>query len=115
SRLLKWANGTPSATLEELAFTLQNTRVGFNHRSFVVASSFQELVEKLANTNTIQTSSLSEIPREIVFSFPGQGAQYLDMGKELYEQEPLYRNAVDNCAEILKNYIGEDIRQVIMP
>lgn len=115
SLLSKWANGNPSGSLEELAFTLQTTRAGFNHRSFVVASSFQELGEELANTDAIRTHSLSEIPREVVFSFPGQGSQYLDMGKALYEQEPIYRNAVDNCAEILHNYIGEDIRQLIMP
>lgn len=115
SRLLEWSNHNPSGSLEELAFTLQTTRAGFNHRSFVIASSFDELGEALANTHGIRTHSLSEIPREIVFSFPGQGAQYLDMGKELYEQETTYKNAVDDCAEILKNYVDIDIRQVIMP
>src|SRR5690606_13279303 len=114
-RLSKWAKEQPAVPLEELAFTLQATRVGFNQRAFVVATSLQMLSETLTDTKSIHTHSLSEIPQEIVFCFPGQGAQYLDMGKGLYNEEPTYKSAVDNCAEILKKYVDIDIRQVMMP
>jgi amino acid adenylation domain-containing protein len=115
SRLLNWAKNRPTCSLEELAYTLQNTRAGFNRRSFVVASSFEGLCDELIDRNGIRSHDLVQIPSEVVFCFPGQGAQYINMGKELYEDEPIYRSAVDHCAEILNSIIGTDIRQVIMP
>ena len=36
-----------------------------------------------------------------------------DMGKELYESQPLYRKIVDQCAEILADEMGFDIREKI--
>jgi len=33
--------------------------------------------------------------------FPGQGAQYINMGRNLYDTEPLFRQTVEECAEIL--------------
>src|SRR5690606_32793529 len=51
----------------------------------------------------------------VVFMFPGQGSQYVNMGKELYETEPVYKDAIDACAEILMGEMDEDIRAVIFP
>src|SRR5690606_6212242 len=50
---------------------------------------------------------------QLVFVFPGQGAQYLNMGHELDLHEPVFREAIDVCAELLKKEIGEDIREII--
>ncbi len=33
---------------------------------------------------------------------PGGGAQYAGMGRELYEQEPVYRAVIDDCADALR-------------
>ena len=41
---------------------------------------------------------------------PGGGAQYADMGRELYEEEPVYRAVVDACAEALRAADGIDLR-----
>ncbi|HLU88647.1 MAG TPA: amino acid adenylation domain-containing protein [Cyclobacteriaceae bacterium] len=106
----------PEVNLADLAFTLQTTRAPFNHRGFMVASSLEELAGKMGNTgDNAETHSLKEIPGEVVFSFPGQGAQFLDMGKGLYEGEKVFRDAVDTCAELLKEYLNDDIRQVLYP
>ena len=51
----------------------------------------------------------------VVFMFPGQGAQYAGMGAELYRSEPVFRNEVDRCAELLKSVLGCDLRDVIFP
>ncbi len=51
----------------------------------------------------------------VVFVFPGQGSQYLNMGRDLYEQEPVFRQAFDECAEFLKPIMNEDIREIIFP
>ena len=37
--------------------------------------------------------------------FPGQGSQYVGMGKQLYDSEPVFREAVDHCAKILDSLL----------
>jgi amino acid adenylation domain-containing protein len=51
----------------------------------------------------------------VAFMFPGQGAQQANMGRELYEGEPVFRNEVDTCAEILRPHLGLDLRTVLYP
>ncbi|MEX2594096.1 MAG: amino acid adenylation domain-containing protein [Anditalea sp.] len=115
-KLLDFSKGRPDPELADMAYTLQTARASFNHRRFLVASSTEELSQQLAGPSRIhETNSLRERPGETVFSFPGQGAQYLNMGRDLYEGEETYRNAVDTCAEKLKEYMGMDIRKVIFP
>ena len=47
--------------------------------------------------------------------FPGQGSQYVNMGLELYRNEPTFREHIDCCAEILRPLLGLDLRDVIFP
>ncbi|MRI02613.1 amino acid adenylation domain-containing protein [Kriegella sp. EG-1] len=103
--------------LADVSYTLNMTRDDFIHRSFILAKSNKEATELLLNNEKTSTTSniLKEIPNEIVFLFPGQGAQYLQMGRALYENEIVFRNAVDTCAEILLKNIEIDIREIIFP
>ncbi|MGY8686711.1 MAG: acyltransferase domain-containing protein, partial [Verrucomicrobiales bacterium] len=45
--------------------------------------------------------------------FPGQGAQHFGMGAGLYDSEPVFREVVDHCADILEPLIGLDLREVL--
>src|SRR5690606_37416998 len=102
--------------LADVAYTLHLTKAEFNHRRFVVASSREELDTKLSpQFLPTESKTLKAQPDQLAFVFPGQGAQYLRMGIELYINEPVFKKAIDECAEILKQEINEDIRQVIYP
>jgi acyl transferase domain-containing protein/acyl carrier protein len=48
-------------------------------------------------------------PRSVSFLFTGQGAQYPGMARGLYESEPTYRAALDECCEVLAGLAGDDL------
>jgi amino acid adenylation domain-containing protein len=51
--------------------------------------------------------------RPVAFLFPGQGAQYLGMGRGLYDAEPSFRADVDLCCRLLQPHLGLDLRQAL--
>ncbi|MFB5944677.1 amino acid adenylation domain-containing protein [Albibacterium profundi] len=100
--------------LADVAYSLQTSKATFNHRRFAIASNNQDLIEKLNPLfQSADTKNLKEKPGNLIFVFPGQGAQYINMGKELYTNEAIFKEAVDECAELLKSELGEDIRDII--
>ena len=119
SRLAAFASADRDRTgqrLPDIAFTLQTTRAGFPARRFILASDEEDLVRTLASPPAPSyTSLLEETLTDIVFLFPGQGSQQVNMGRELYDQEPVFRSAVDECAQLLLPELGEDIRDILYP
>ncbi|MGD9160302.1 MAG: SDR family NAD(P)-dependent oxidoreductase [Desulfobacteraceae bacterium] len=47
--------------------------------------------------------------------FSGQGAQYVNMGLDLYRNEQSFRDDIDFCAEILEPHLGIDLRKIVFP
>ncbi|MBO3459441.1 acyltransferase domain-containing protein [Aetokthonos hydrillicola Thurmond2011] len=82
--------------------------------SFYDYNSAINALEKLDN-KLVFTSFQEAKNRFVVFMFPGQGSQYINMGLELYQVEKTFREQVDICSEYLKAYLGVDIRQIIYP
>ncbi|MFD1141738.1 polyketide synthase [Larkinella insperata] len=114
-RLADYLRQHPDTSLADLACTLQTTRPDWNQRRFVVlptdaATPENRLLEKPASA---QVKVVQEKPAEVVFLLPGQGAQYLNMGRQLYETEPVFRQAIDACADLLTPHLQTDIRRVI--
>ena len=50
--------------------------------------------------------------RSVAFMFPGQGAQYLNMGKQLFREERVYRQEVERCWTIVHKHFPEVYKQV---
>ncbi len=95
----------PGLPLADIAFTLQTGRRQFAHRRIVVASSPHEAIEALEKADhAILGEATAENP-PIVFMFPGQGAQHPGMARELFGKEPVFRDALNRCAEILRPHL----------
>ena len=103
--------------LADVAYTLQVGRKAFGHRRMLVCSDQREAAKALesANGDRVFTGYHDGGYRRVVFMFPGQGSQHVNMGSALYENEKTYREQVDECAEILKPHLGLDIRRLIYP
>ncbi|WP_400080183.1 amino acid adenylation domain-containing protein [Winogradskyella sp. R77965] len=103
--------------LADISYSLTATRDAFKHRSFAIASNNDEAHGLLSSEDSkaIKTNTIKVIPSELAFLFPGQGSQYLQMGKALYDCETVFRDAVDHCAELLKADLKLDIRHIIYP
>ena len=101
--------------LADVAFTLQQGRKSFGYRSVTVASNREQLVNALNADHEGTNRKPAATETQVVFMFPGQGSQYVDMGKELYLSEEVFRREVDRCAEILRGHLGQDVRDVLYP
>ncbi|HYW19655.1 MAG TPA: SDR family NAD(P)-dependent oxidoreductase [Nodularia sp. (in: cyanobacteria)] len=115
--LVQHLKQNPELNLADVAYTLQVGRAVFNHRRVVVSQSITDAITTLENPDHQQVLTHFQEPnqRSITFMFPGQGAQYVEMGKEIYETEPKFREQVDNCCLLLEPYLGLDLRTVIYP
>ncbi|MBC1239443.1 MULTISPECIES: type I polyketide synthase [Nostoc] len=115
----------PDVDLADVAYTLQVGRGEFNHRRVVVCADIEDAASALELrdpqiifTRSVENAVCEKTPQEyrpIAFMFPGQGAQYVDMGKELYQTEPIFQQQVDLCCELLQPHLGLDLRSVIYP
>jgi len=103
--------------LADVACTLQEGRRTFDHRRMVVCQDLEDAQKVLTSQDSQRVFTHYQEPchRPVVFMFSGQGAQYVNMGKELYQSEPIFRKQVDECSELLKPYIGLDLRTVLYP
>jgi amino acid adenylation domain-containing protein len=115
-KLSAYLSANRSLDLGDLAYNLQKGRENFNARRFVVAGNKDDLIGKMEDVPTSADSLLlTEKQTDPVFLFPGQGSQSVNMGKSLYEKEPVFKQAVDRCAELLMPWMKEDIRDILYP
>ncbi len=107
----------PELPLSDVAYTLQVGRQTFAWRRMLVCQGREEAIQALATGDPRQifTHMQESGERPVVFLFPGQGAQYVHMAEELYQQEPLFHEQVERCATILQERLGCDLRTVIYP
>jgi non-ribosomal peptide synthase protein (TIGR01720 family) len=105
------------AELCDVAYTLQVGRRAFNHRHAIVCEDTARAARELEAMDSAQSLNVvgerSEPPVTLMFS--GQGAQYVNMGLDLYKSEPGFRVHVERCAELLKPSLGFDLRDVLYP
>jgi acyl transferase domain-containing protein/acyl carrier protein len=107
----------PDVHLADVAYTLQTGRKMFARRRVLVAASPEDAAAALEakNPKRIASELYEAGQREVAFMFSGQGSQYPNMGRELYDTEPLFQEHVDRCADLLRPHLGFDLRDVLYP
>ncbi|MCL1472482.1 type I polyketide synthase [Argonema antarcticum] len=117
ANLAKFLNQHPDVNLGDVAYTLEVGRKAFSHRRIVVCNDIEESVTALNNLDPkrVFTTFQESKARPVVFMFSGQGSQYVNMGLELYQVEPTFREQIDLCSDILQPHLGIDLRHVLYP
>jgi acyl transferase domain-containing protein len=104
----------PELDLADAAFTLQTGRRAFDYRQAFTCSD-HDGARKALSVSPAKAPRSAAAFEGVAFMFPGQGAQYVDMGRSLYDEEPLFRREVDEACEVLAPLVGRDLRQIIYP
>ncbi|MHC5613932.1 MAG: type I polyketide synthase [Nostoc sp.] len=107
----------PDLILADVAYTLGIGRRAFDYRRMLVCETIEDAVKTLSPQDPQRVFTHYQKPcnRSVVFMFPGQGTQYVEMGRELYQSEPIFREQVDKCCELLKFHLTIDLRSVLYP
>ena len=107
----------PELDLADVAYTLQSGRRRFAHRRALVCKTPADALEALesGDRRRIQIHEGDEVERSVVFMFPGGGAQYVQMGRELYQTEPVFQQAFDRCLRLAEGFVGADLRSIFYP
>ncbi len=116
--LRDYLKNNPEEAINDVAYTLQVGRKEFEHRRYLTADSCTNaagIIGDLIKSETNKSKINSNDRPHVVFMFPGQGAQYVNMGKGLYIREKVFRETVDQCAEYLKPILELDIRELLYP
>jgi len=106
---------TPAEQFADLAYTLQVGRHAFAERRIAVCRDPQEAVAALAGRDPerVLAGHSASGERPIAFLLASQGTQYVSMGRDLYDSEPVFRREIDLCADLLAPHLGLDLRQVL--
>jgi myxalamid-type polyketide synthase MxaB len=107
----------PSESIENICFTANTGRSHFGYRLAVAAESTIQLQQKLAAF--IATRKPDIVPSisqtKIAFLFTGQGSQYVGMGRQLYDTQPLFRQVLDHCDQLLRPYLKHSLLSILYP
>ncbi|MDQ1592163.1 MAG: hypothetical protein QOG71_2790 [Pyrinomonadaceae bacterium] len=101
----------------DVAYTLQTGRRVFEHKLMLVYKDLADAATQLEQRDPRRVFNSTTQPARprVVMMYPGQGAQYVNMGRGLYESQPVFRREVDACAELLKAHLGLDLRGLLYP
>jgi acyl transferase domain-containing protein/NADPH:quinone reductase-like Zn-dependent oxidoreductase len=97
--------------LRDLCYTASVRRDHHNYRLACVGHTAREISEKLEaylegdlSSGLAVNLQIPETRPKLVFVFSGQGSQYLGMGRSLFEQEPVFRDALKRCDEAIGKF-----------
>lgn len=106
----------PDQKLADVAWTLKEGRRAFEKRRVVVAETHEEaaaLLDQMEPRRVFSHSALED--PDVVFMFPGGGAQFAGMARDLYETEPVFADWMDRGLDVLEPQLDYDIRALWLP
>lgn len=103
ARARQLASLAKRARLDDLAFTASLKTTHLPWRAVAVGSSVEQLEAGFEAAHPVRRTANK--PR-VVFLFPGQGGQWVRMGAQLAAWSPIFRAALDECADSIARIAG---------
>ncbi|KKK06314.1 hypothetical protein LQ51_09085, partial [Micromonospora sp. HK10] len=116
ANLARYAQERPDLDQDRVAATLIGSRATFHHRAAVLpddepVDALRALAEDRPHPALLQHTATHH--GRTVFVFPGQGGQWLGMGRELAQHSPVFAAHLDACATALRPYVDWDLHSVL--
>ncbi len=117
TRLAAHLRAHPEENIADVCFTLTTGRTLYPYARVVVCADGASAAEALdsGDPSVVAEGTRNAATQPITFLFSGQGSQHIFMGRELYNEEPVFRMEIDRCAKLLKKHINMDIRKLLFP
>ncbi|MEU8781764.1 SDR family NAD(P)-dependent oxidoreductase [Streptomyces sp. NPDC048637] len=107
----------PRPATAEVAWSLATTRTAFEHRAVVLGPGVTDGLAALAAgepaADVVTGEARAEGSGRTVFVFPGQGGQWVGMGRELAEASPVFAARLAECAEALAPFVDWELDDVL--
>ncbi|MFT2018188.1 type I polyketide synthase [Streptomyces sp. 796.1] len=114
ARLRAFLADRPEAHPRDVALSLATTRAALDHRAVVIGTDRATLLSgltALAQSEPAPQTVIGEATdgaRNRVFVFPGQGAQWVGMARELRSAEPVFAAELARCGDALAPFVEWD-------
>lgn len=112
----------PQASLADICYTANTGRTHFEHRLCIVSESIAQLRQQLSafiagkETTGIFRGKVKGRKRpKVVFLFPNNDAAVPNLGWQLYQTQPTFRQAIDRCAAILQPDVETSFLEMLHP
>ncbi|MHB1132627.1 MAG: type I polyketide synthase [Chloroflexota bacterium] len=108
--------------LADIAHTANAGRAHFSHRLAVLADTPAQAGDALAAfmdgveaPDYLSGKTDGDRPPRVAFLFTGQGSQYIGMGRQLYDTQPVFREVLDKCDRWLRGSLPRPLLDVLYP
>ena len=114
---LDYLESHPDVPLADIAYTLQVGRRRFARRRALVCRDREDAIRSLRERagRRVLTGDLASNDTTVAFMFPGGTTPAAGCGQDLYEQEPVFRAAIEECAAAIERDLPVDLRGVLYP
>jgi acyl transferase domain-containing protein len=119
---VRYFDQEPSDLIKDVCYTANTGRSHFHCRLAVIGKTAKDMSQGLRSfreglpvASVIHGEVSSKIAPPVAFLFTGQGSQAVGMGQMLYKSQPIFRETLERCQEVLRNYLSRPLLDVIYP
>ncbi|QMU69826.1 type I polyketide synthase [Streptacidiphilus sp. P02-A3a] len=118
ARLVGYLSAHPDRDPAAVGWSLATTRSTFEHRAVVTGAHGDDLIAGLSalvseRPAATLVSGTAGATGQVVFVFPGQGSQWLGMGRELAQSSPVFAARLAECERALAPYVDWSLTEVL--